>query len=49
MASRVNDPAYWAERAEKMRRFAEQTPDESAKQTMFVCDGVRCVKWVEKV
>jgi len=32
---RINDPAYWRERAEEARRIAEQLADAAAKQTML--------------
>jgi hypothetical protein len=35
MANHINDPAHWAARAKKMRHFAEQTQDDSAKQAMI--------------
>ena len=35
MANLVNDPAHWAERAATMRRFAEQTQQESVRQAML--------------
>ena len=34
-ASFTNDPKHWRERAEEMRRFAEEMIDEKSKQTML--------------
>jgi hypothetical protein len=31
----INNPRHWTDRAEQMRALAEETKDESAKQTML--------------
>ena len=34
-ASFINDPKHWRDRAEEMRRLAEEIIDEKSKQTML--------------
>jgi hypothetical protein len=34
-ASFINDPKHWEDRAEEMRRLAEDMRDEASKQTML--------------
>jgi hypothetical protein len=35
LASFINDPEHWLERAEQMRNFADELDDEQAKETML--------------
>jgi hypothetical protein len=34
-ASHINDPAHWRQRAEEMRKLAEDMKDSAARQTML--------------
>ena len=35
LASFINDPEHWLERAEQMRNLADELDDEQAKETML--------------
>ena len=35
LASFINDPEHWLQRAEQMRILADEVPDEQAKETML--------------